>query len=162
MFDSAFANLATAFSNMAGGPFIEAVATWPGAPTYDSGGSITAAGEAVSYACRAQFDAPTQAMRAAEGFLQTDMRVLVLAKSIAVPLDTGAQIVVADGPNAGTWALLTCQRDPVAIGYECAGRRISTIPSAILPGDFSPFESSDGLGSEGGRLRVDIDELPEG
>lgn len=124
MFDTAFNNLATAFSNMAGGPFVDAVATWQGTPTYDTGGSITAAGVPASYACKAQFDAPTQQMRAAEGFLQTDVRILVLAKSIAVPLDTEAQIVVADGPNGGTWALITCQRDPVAIGFECRGRRV--------------------------------------
>lgn len=125
MFDAAFNNLATAFSNMAGGPFVEAVATWPGTPVYDDGGSIVTPGTPISYACRAQFDAPTQQMRAAEDFLQTDVRILVLAKSIAVPLDTEAQIVVADGPNEGTWALITCQRDPVAIGFECRGRRVS-------------------------------------
>lgn len=124
MFDEAFSNLATAFSNIAGGPFVDAVATWQGLPTYDNGGSITTPGASASYDCKAQFDAPTQQMRAAEGFLQTDVRILVLAKSISRALDTEATITVTSGPHAGTWALLTCQRDPVAIGYECQGRRV--------------------------------------
>lgn len=129
MFDAAFANLATAFSNMAGGPFVAATATWPGVPTLDSGGSIVTPGAAASYACRAQFDAPTQQMREAEGFLQTDVRVLVLGASLhaslSPALDTAATISVTSGPNAGSWALLSCQRDPAGVGYECRGRRIN-------------------------------------
>jgi hypothetical protein len=124
MFDQVFANLATAFSSMAGAPFVPAAATWPGTPTYDTGGSIVAPGTPASYPCQAQFDAPTQQMRLAEGFLQTDVRILVLAASLSVPLDTAAQIVVASGPNAGTWALLSCQRDPAGVGYECQGRKL--------------------------------------
>lgn len=124
MFDAAFASIANAFSGM-GGPFVDAVARWQGTPTYDAGGSITAPGTPASYACKAQFDAPTQQMREAEGFLQTDVRILVPAASVSRALDTLAQITVATGPNAGTWALLTCQRDPAGVGYECAGRKVS-------------------------------------
>ena len=128
MFDAAFASIAAGFSGLAGGPFVDALATWAGAPTYDAGGSIVAPGLPRSYACKAQFDAPTQQMREAEGFLQTDVRILVLAASLhaslAPALDTSAIITVASGPNAGTWALMTCQRDPVGVGYECRGRRI--------------------------------------
>jgi hypothetical protein len=117
-------NFAQAFAALASiGPFVDAVASWPGAATYDAGGSILTPGTPANYACKAQFDAPTQQMRAAEGFLQTDVRILVLAASINRELDAAAQISVADGPNAGTWALLSCQRDPVGIGYECAGRK---------------------------------------
>jgi hypothetical protein len=128
MFDAAFASLATAFSNMAGGPFVDASASWPGTPTYDNGGSIVTPGTPASYACKAQFDAPTQQMREAEGFLQTDVRILVLAASLhtslAPALDTSATITVTSGPNAGSWALLTCQRDPAGVGYECRGRKL--------------------------------------
>lgn len=124
VFDTAFANIAAGFSGMAGGPFVDAVATWKGAPVMDDGGSIVTPGLPQSYTCKAQFDAPTQQMRAAEGFLQTDVRVLVLAASLAVPLDTEALIVVAGGPNTGTWALLSCQRDPAGVGFECAGRLV--------------------------------------
>ena len=117
-------NWANAFAGLAAiGPYVDAVASWPGTPTLDSGGSITAAGTPASYACRAQFDAPTQQMREAEGFLQTDVRILVLAASLSVPLDAAARILVDEGPNAGTWTLLSCQRDAAGIGFECRGRR---------------------------------------
>lgn len=122
MLDQLFANLATGFAAQFGAPFGDAVATWPGTATFDTGGSITAAGTPVSLACKAQFDAPTQAMRATEGFMETDARIIVLAFSAT--LDTKARIVVASGANAGTWELLSVVRDPAGIGYECRGRKL--------------------------------------
>ena len=122
MLDQVFSNLATGFAAQFGAPFGDAVATWPGTATFDSGGSITAAGTPVSLACKAQFDAPTQAMRAAEGFMETDARIIVLAFSAT--LDTKARIVVATGANAGTWELMSVVRDPAGIGYECRGRKL--------------------------------------
>ena len=124
MLDQLFANLATGFAAQFGAPFEDATATWPGSATFDTGGSITAAGTPASHTCKAQFDAPTQAMRAAEGFMETDARIIVLAASLAATLDTRARIVVASGANAGTWELLSVVRDPAGIGYECRGRRL--------------------------------------
>ena len=119
-----FANLATGFAAQFGAPFEDASATWPGSATFDAGGSITSAGTPASHTCKAQFDAPTQAMRAAEGFMETDARIIVLAASLAATLDTRARIVVASGANAGTWELLSVVRDPAGIGYECRGRML--------------------------------------
>ncbi|PXW75977.1 hypothetical protein C7451_106141 [Blastomonas natatoria] len=124
MLDQIFANLATSFSEAFGGPFIDATASWPGTPVYDDGGSIVTPGTPVDLPCRVQFDSATTAMRQAEGFLQTDVRILVLGASLAATLTTEASIVVADGPRAGTWSLLSAERDPVGIGWECAGRLI--------------------------------------
>lgn len=113
-------NWAHAFAGLAAlGPYVDAVAAWPGTPTYDDGGSIVTPGVAVTYPCKAQFDAPTQQMREAEGFLQTDVRILVLAASLARPLDTAATITA----NGEKWAILSCQRDPASIGFECRGRK---------------------------------------
>ena len=122
MLDQMFANLATGFAAQFGAPFEDATATWPGTATFDAGGSITSAGTPASHTCKAQFDAPTQAMRAAEGFMETDARLIVLA--FAATLDTRARITVASGANAGTWELLSVVRDPAGIGYECRGRRL--------------------------------------
>lgn len=124
MLDQMFSNFATGFAAQFGAPFEDATATWPGTATLDAGGSITAAGTPVSHTCKVQFDAPTQAMRAAEGFMETDARIIVLAASLAATLDTRARIVVASGVNAGTWELLSVTRDPAGIGYECRGRRL--------------------------------------
>jgi hypothetical protein len=125
MFDAVFASLATAFSDQFGGPFEDAVAWWPGDATYDDGGSITSPGTPVSLDCKAQFDGVTQDMRSDPGFLQTDVRVIVLAASLAGTLDTLARINVASGPNAGSWELQSAALDPARIGWECRARRIS-------------------------------------
>ena len=119
-FDAMFAGLATAFSDTSGGPYQAAVARWPGTATYDAGGSIAAPGTATTVDCRAQGEAATQAMRADVGFLETDIRLLVLGLTA---LDTGAQIEIAAGPHAGTWALISVARDPVGVGWECRARR---------------------------------------
>lgn len=125
MFDQVFANLATGFADTFGGPFIDATAVWPGTPVKDAGGSITSPGTPVSRSCKVQFDDASLAMRSAPDFLQTDVRILVLSASLGGALDTAAKIVVANGDRAGTWALLSCDRDPAGIGYECRGRKAS-------------------------------------
>lgn len=123
MFTDAFAQLATSFAEQFGAPFIEATAVWPGVAVKDAGGSIVSPGVPASLACRVQFDATTQAMRTDAGFLSTDVRILVLAATLAANLDDTAKIVVASGRYAGTWTLLSCQSDPAGIGWECRGRR---------------------------------------
>lgn len=124
MFDATFASIAIGFAERFGAPFRAATARWPGAAVKDAGGSIVTPGTPSLHDCKAQFDAATQAMRAAEGFLETDVRILVLATSLGRALDSAAQIIVASGSNAGTWALLSCQRDPAGVGYECRARRV--------------------------------------
>lgn len=123
MLDQAFANLASGFAAQFGAPFIDATAWWAGTPVKDTGGSITSPGTPVELACKAQFDAPTLAMRQAEGFMEQDARVLVLAASLDGDLDDKAEIHVDTGENAGEWALLSVTRDPAGIGYECRARR---------------------------------------
>ena len=124
MFADTFANLAAGFAEQFGAPFQDAVATWQGAATKDAGGSITAPGVLFTYACKAQFDAATHSMRQAEGFLETDVRIIVLAATLAPVLDSKAQISVLGGQYAGTWALLSVTRDPAGIGYECLARKV--------------------------------------
>lgn len=121
MFAQAFANIAGGFSSVAGAPFVDAVAVWQGVATFDDGGSLVTPGTPAEYSCKAQFDAPTQQMRAAEDFKETDVRVLVLSASLSRELDTAAQITA----NGETWALLTCQRDAAGVGYECRGRKVT-------------------------------------
>tara|TARA_Y100001963_G_scaffold153793_1_gene241274 strand:+ start:468 stop:836 length:369 start_codon:yes stop_codon:yes gene_type:complete len=121
VFDAAFASIAVGFAERFGAPFIDAVAWWPGTPVKDAGGSIISPGTPVEVACKAQFDAPTVAMRQAEGFTEQDARILVL--DFDGTLDDEAEIRVASGDNAGQWRLLTVTRDPAGVGYECRARR---------------------------------------
>ncbi len=114
-FDTTFAAMASAFSAQFGAPYADAVARWPGTPTLDDGGSVTTPGTAVEVECKAQIDAATQAMRASEGFKETDVRLLILGPA---SLDTAAVIVT----GGLTYALLSVSRDPAGIGWECRGR----------------------------------------
>ena len=121
MFDAAFALIAAGFAERFGAPFVDAVAWWPGTPVKDAGGSIISPGTPVEVGCKAQFDAPTIAMRQAEGFTEQDARILVLDFDGA--LDAEAEIRVSTGDNAGQWRLLTVTRDPAGVGYEFLARR---------------------------------------
>lgn len=124
MLGDVFASLAAGFAEQFGAPFEDAVAKWPGTPTTDLGGSITAPGAPATKPCKAQFDAPSEAMRTDPGFLATDSRVLVLAATLDGVLDTSARLIVTTGANAGIWKLETCTRDPAGIGYECRARKV--------------------------------------
>lgn len=119
-FADAFAGIAAAFSADGDGPYFDAVARWSGAPVIDDGGSIVTPGLGSVAACQVQGDKATEAMRLAEGFLETDAALLVLGLDA---LDTAARITIATGPHAGTWALMSAERDPVGIGWLCRGRR---------------------------------------
>lgn len=123
MFDQLFAGIATGFAAQFGGPYLDASARWPGTPTMDPGGSITAPGAAVSLSCKVQFDSVTEAMRSAPDFLETDVRILVLSATLDARLDTKALIVLASGDRAGTYTLLSCDIDPAGIGYSCRARK---------------------------------------
>jgi len=119
----AFADIGLAFSAEMGGPYVDAEAVWPGTPVKDAGGSIITPGVPVYKPCKVQFDRATQDMRTAPDFLQTDLRILVLAATLGGPLDTTAKIKVQSGSYGGTWAILSCVRDPAGVGYVCRGRR---------------------------------------
>lgn len=120
-----FASLATGFAEQFGAPFEDAIATWPGKPTYDAGGSIAAPGVPVHHDCKVQFDAPGERMRADPGFREKDVRLLILAGSMDAVMDTAAKVVVLDGPNSGTWSIETCQGDSARIGFECRARKVA-------------------------------------
>lgn len=126
MLEARFAGIAAAVSQRLGSPFFAATAKWPGTPTFDSGGSIVAPGIEEAHACTVQFDNATQAMRQIVGYVQTDVRILVLRDSIDREIDTKAQIIVSSGRYAGTWEILSYPSlDPAGIGYECLGRRVA-------------------------------------
>lgn len=121
MFDAIFADIATGFAGAFGAPYYDAVASWAGTPTMDTGGSITSPALPHESPCQCQVDSATDAMRGAADFLATDVRLIVLGLT---SLDPTATISIAAGPHAGTWRLLSVARDPAGIGHECRGRRI--------------------------------------
>jgi hypothetical protein len=118
---SVFADIAAGFAGVTGAPYIDAVAVWPGEAVRDDGGSIVQPGVPDRRACKVQFDTATEAMRQANGFIETDARLIVLKFERA--LDEQAKVHVAEGPRAGTWSLLSVDPDPALIGYVCRARR---------------------------------------
>lgn len=119
-FADAFADIVTGFSDAFEGPYFEAQALWPGDPIKDAGGAIVTPGTPVKIDCSAQVDSATELMRRSTEYRDGDVRLVVIGIDA---LDTDARIKIASGPHAGTWMIATIDRDPVAIGFVCLGRR---------------------------------------
>lgn len=121
MIASSFGAFGASLSAALGGPYHASQLLWPGTPTTDSGGSITAPGTPVTADCMAQVDVATEAMRAADGFVDGDIRLIILSDTAPT---TDARLKVLAGPYAGTtWLLSALSRDPLAVGWEARGRR---------------------------------------
>lgn len=125
MFSEAFGGLAAAFSGAFGGPYHAAVARWPGTPVYDDGGSIATPGTPIAKPCLCQVDVVTDAMRADAGFVQGDVRLLVLASSLDGALDTDATVQVTAGPQPGAYSVQAVATDPVLVAWDCRGRSVA-------------------------------------
>ena len=120
---AAFADIGLGFSAMFGGPFHRARTIEQVDPVLDDGGSIITPGGVLNRPCQCQIDSATDAMRAAPGFVETDVRFIVLATTLEGPLGTDAQIEVLEGPHAGVWIVSAIERDPVAAGWVGRGRK---------------------------------------
>lgn len=123
VYAQAIANAASAVSSSTDGPFTAATLTWPGAPTWTAGGDIDTPGTPVEANCIAQVSAPDTKMRAEEGFVERDMRVLIPAASLAGDApDTTARIVIAGGNHPGTYSLESVAGDSAGAGFVCRAR----------------------------------------
>jgi hypothetical protein len=80
----------------------------------EGGGSTSWTDEPV----KAQLDYTTEAMRAAEGYRDTDQRILVLAHGVE-PIDSDCEITVA----GQRWAIASVSQDPCGAYFELRGRR---------------------------------------
>lgn len=89
-------------------------------PELDDGGSpVDGSGGWTNIACRAQRDAATERMRRAEGFSESDVRLLVLAASFSGGISTDDEVTVA-----GTrYAIESVDMDPAGAYWELRGRR---------------------------------------
>lgn len=119
----AIANAAEAISSATDGPFTAATIQWPGTPTWTVGGDIDTPGTPIEANCIAQVSAPDTKMRAEEGFVEKDMRVLIPAASLSGDAPTtSARIVVAGGNHPGTYSLESVAGDSAGAGYVCRAR----------------------------------------
>jgi hypothetical protein len=116
----AFAGIATAFSRAGIGPYRDAQACWPGVPVTDEGGSIVEPGVPIVHPCQVQVDSASEAMRAEAGFRDTDVALVILASTLAVSMDTDAEIV-RDGL---TYSVQSAALDSMATHWICRGRKL--------------------------------------
>lgn len=121
--EAAFAGIALGFSGVLGGPFHAARVIEHIDAVYDDGGSIITPGGTTFRACQVQIDVATQAMRQAPNFVDTDVRVIILAATLTGSLNTEAMVEVSAGPFAGMWSVSSLERDPAALGWIGTGRR---------------------------------------
>lgn len=114
MLDGGVAGL---FGSIMGGYFLDAT-LYRGTITHDGegGGSVTWADED----CKAQVDAATQAMREAEGFIDTDVRILVLQQGLAGAITTDDELEV----EGERYAIMSVGRDPAGAYFELRGRKL--------------------------------------
>lgn len=120
---AAFADIALGFSAATGAGYHPAIARWPGKPVAESGGSIAIPGTPITKSCHAQVDAATEAMRASEGFVDGDVRLLILAATLDMDMDTDATVEITKGPHRGKWMVGSVERDPAGVYWACRGRR---------------------------------------
>ncbi|WP_314712934.1 hypothetical protein [Sphingobium yanoikuyae] len=120
---AAFGGIGMAFSSVLGGPYHAARTIEQVAPVYDDGGSIITPGGVAHRDCQVQIDTAIQRMREAEGYVDTDVALIVLAATLDGGLNTEARIEVLDGPHAGVWSVELIERDTAAAGWVGRGRR---------------------------------------
>lgn len=115
----AFAGIADRFSRAGLGAYKDAVARWPGEPVVDDGGSIVEPGIPYEMPCLCQVDSATEAMRSAEVYIDTDVRLLILAAGLPRAIDTDAAVEV----GGRRWSIQTAVLDPMEAYWDCRGRR---------------------------------------
>jgi hypothetical protein len=113
--------IAATFAAVFGAVYLDGSLYRPSAWADDGQGGGTDNGFATPEAVKVQIDQATQAMRAAEGYVDGDVRILMLAHSVAAP-DTDCE-VAAGGARYMVQSVAT---DPAGSYYELRARRAPT------------------------------------
>jgi len=114
--------IAETFAAVFGGIYLSGSLYRPNAYTDDGTGGGDGSGFAASEAIRVQVDAATQAMRASEGFVDGDVRILVLAHGVTT-IDTDCELA-----TGGTrYMIASVAVDSAGSYYELRGRPKKTV-----------------------------------
>ncbi len=122
MLADAFSQIAMEVSAAFGGPYHKGRIEWAGAPEFDDGGSLIP-GEPECFECMVQIDGVTDAMRREAGYLDKDIRLIVLAPGLSKPVDLEASVTVLDGPHGGSWKPASVNHDTLGFAYDGRGRK---------------------------------------
>lgn len=110
--------VAAAFAAVFGGIYVNGQLYRPNAFTDDGMGGGIGSGFAPPEAVKVQIDAVTDAMRSAEGYVDGDVRILMLAHGLVAP-DTDCEL----SANNTRWMVESVSIDPCGSYYELRGRR---------------------------------------
>jgi hypothetical protein len=117
-----FSGIAISMSATFGGPYVAATLK-RATLTRASGGDMTETTEDVP--CQAQVDRVTEQMRNDPRYTEADVRILILAATLAGDAVSDDTIVVNAGPLAGSYKLMApIERDAMAVYHDCAGKAL--------------------------------------
>lgn len=111
-------DLAAAFASVFGAVYLDGDLYRPVEFTDDGKGGGAGGGFSAPEPVKVQIDAATQAMRTTEGFVDGDVRILMLAHGVPAP-DTDCEV----GAGGGRYMVATVATDPAGSYYELRGRR---------------------------------------
>lgn len=111
-------DLASVFSVAFAPLYLDATLYRPLAGADDGAGGGSGTGFDQGTPVKAQLDQATQAMQSAEGYVDTDQRILVLAAGVA-RITTDCEILV----KGTRWLIASVTMDPAGSYYELRGRR---------------------------------------
>lgn len=121
---SAFLAVAAKVGSLAGAPFYDgAIGSEETPGHYDDDGNWVPGEAATERPCKVQIDVATEAMRQTDGFVDGDVRFIILAASVTGSINTDAIVKIAAGDRAGTWMVSSLELDPARIGWVGRGRR---------------------------------------
>lgn len=108
--------------------YLPATLSDTGATTYTEKGGIVRG--SAPRECLAQVDSCTQAMIAAEGYVDTDRGVFILTASLEGQAIAGNEFVMSQGPYAGTrWRLSSpIDQDPAGAYWRARAARVKAAP----------------------------------
>lgn len=108
-----FAELGTGISAMCGGPFFTGSVVDQAGVERDVGGDvIPGSGGPVIRSCDVQIEEADFAMRSSKGYVEGQMKCIILAGTLDGALGTDAVVAIDSGPYAGTtWQVSRINRD---------------------------------------------------
>lgn len=114
-------DLAGVFASAFGGFYLDAQLYRLNDFTDDGTGGGSGSGFADPEPVKAQLDATTQAMRAADYYVDTDQRIIVLASGVN-PITTDCEIML----GGQRWSIASVTQDPASAYYDLHGRKANS------------------------------------
>ncbi|WP_257541033.1 hypothetical protein [Sphingobium sp. CFD-1] len=110
--------IASIFGAALGGLYLPGTLNYAGVPVEDIEGNVTGHTGGGSWPCRAQVDGATWAMRQSAGYVDGDVRIIVLSAGLPVAINTDMTITV----SSKEWMIEAVEKDAAASHWILRGR----------------------------------------